>query len=64
MNTTATKFSIGQSVRPNGYSKNAKKGRITGIIPPFGSAGEWSYNVAWQTAGEGCGWRDCDLISA
>lgn len=63
-NTTATKFKVGQTVYPVGYTKNAKSGTVTGIIPPFGTAGEWSYNVRWRVAGEGCGWRDCDLTAA
>jgi len=63
-NTTATKYKIGQRVSPVGYTKNAKSGTITGIVPPFGTAGEWSYNIRWNVAGEGCGWRDVDLKAA
>lgn len=61
-NTTAIKYQVGQFVKPEGYTKNAKRGKIIGLVPPFGAAGEWTYNVQWNVAGEGCGWRDCDLV--
>jgi hypothetical protein len=60
-NTTATKYKVGQFVKPNGYSKNAKRGKIIGFAQPVGTAGEWSYDVLWFGVGSGNGWRDCDL---
>lgn len=61
-NTTATKYQVGQFVKPIGYTKNAKRGKIIGFAQPVGTAGEWSYEVLWfNGVGEGNGWRDCDL---
>jgi hypothetical protein len=62
-NTTAIKFKSGDTVYPVGYTKNSKKGTIISVVPPFGTAGEWSYNIFWNN-GEGSGWRDCDIQAA
>lgn len=64
-NTTAVKFQKGDIVVAQGPTKNAKTGVITGFVPPFGTAGEWTYAVYWYAIGDdGCGWRDCDLKAA
>lgn len=61
-NTTAVQFKKNDIVVAKGPTKNAKKGIITGIVPPFGTDGEWTYAVYWYAIGDdGCGWRDCDL---
>lgn len=63
-NTTAINYTVGQRVKDAGSHPTAGVGRITAIVPPFGTAGEWSYSVNWPAIGEGSGWRDCDLKAA
>jgi|GEM_PF-6039454 len=65
-NHSALNYKAGDRVRAIGYTaREIGAGIITGLVPPVGTGGEWSYSVKWENLpDEGSGWRDADLAAA